>query len=341
MAAATPREDHYPLSGQVALLCEGDLAGYEVALFKRWARNGELPRLDILPAGTGSALFGLSDAVGRERPIFVMEDRDFRTVQEAEDDCKGLAKKRTDRAIRVLGWRAWRRNEIENYFLDDALLLPVMTDAFGCKDADVREAIEQVLRALVPCQAALLASYRVRRAWTRTEPAAVLMRDVSRRPVWDDADGVPHAPDVPAIEAGFDAGGKALAGSLDLAVATTAVAEFQAGIALWSGVSHASPEWRVDWCGKEVLHWLRVTLSARFGLTESRGVRTRRAWSGLNRRAWDEQDRAIEKALQPHLVQALVAALQARNADPDMLAEFDAIAAGLAAWRAPVAGAEQ
>jgi hypothetical protein len=143
------------------------------------------------------------------------------------------------------------------------------------------------------------------------------------------------------MEAGFEAGGKALASSLDPTVATGTVAEFRAGIVAWSGMSAARPEWRIDWCGKEVLHWLRVTLSARFGLTDSRGVRTRRAWNGLNRRAWDEQDRGIEKALQPYLVQALVAALQARTADPEVLAEFDAFAAALAGWRAPAAGAEQ
>jgi len=38
-----------------------------------------------MPCGTGAAIFGMSDAIGRSRPIAVIEDRDFRPLSKAAE----------------------------------------------------------------------------------------------------------------------------------------------------------------------------------------------------------------------------------------------------------------
>ncbi len=80
----------YTRAGDVAILCEGDVAGYEAAMLSTWTdvSLGRGPLVDVWACGTSSALFGLSDAIGRARPLFVIEDRDYRTPSEAAEDCK-------------------------------------------------------------------------------------------------------------------------------------------------------------------------------------------------------------------------------------------------------------
>jgi hypothetical protein len=96
----------YPRPGQVALLCEGDVIGYEATLFQKWtgAELGNDPLVDIWCCGTSSSMFGISDAIGRSRPIFVIEDRDFRTIDEARDDCAQHRKDRESRAVKIISW---------------------------------------------------------------------------------------------------------------------------------------------------------------------------------------------------------------------------------------------
>src|SRR5947199_269843 len=132
MAGTDPYQDTYPRAGNIALLCEGDLIGYEASILRKWAdlRLGTRPLVDLWPCGTCVALFGVSDAIGRSRPLMVIEDRDYRTTLEASQDCKELKKRRAEREVRVIDWRAWRRNEIENYLIQPEVLFPVMADAF-------------------------------------------------------------------------------------------------------------------------------------------------------------------------------------------------------------------
>ena len=99
-----PYVSAYPRAGQVALLCEGDVIGYEATLFQKWTGTelGNEPLVDIWCCGTSSSIRGMSDAIGRSRPIFAIEDRDFRTIDEARDDCARIRKDREGRAIKVI-----------------------------------------------------------------------------------------------------------------------------------------------------------------------------------------------------------------------------------------------
>src|SRR5438105_3793793 len=107
----------YPRPGQVALLCEGDLIGYEATFFQKWTGTelGNEPLVDIWTCGTATSIIGISDAIGRSRPIFVIEDRDFRSVDESLADCAQIRKDREGRDVRVIAWSSWNRSEIENY----------------------------------------------------------------------------------------------------------------------------------------------------------------------------------------------------------------------------------
>jgi len=138
-----PYVSAYPRPGQVALLCEGDLIGYEATLFQKWTgvEFGNEPLVDIWSCGTSTSIFGVSDAIGRSRPIFAIEDRDFRSVEEAREDCKRNRKNREDREIRVIEWSAWNRCEIENYLLEPDVLFPIFSAVFGCSGDDVINAL--------------------------------------------------------------------------------------------------------------------------------------------------------------------------------------------------------
>lgn len=163
----------YPLPGDVILLCEGDLIGYETALLRRWTaeRLRTTPLVDVLACGTASAAWGMSDALGRSRPVMVIEDRDFRTVEEATSDCQRHKSDREDREVTVAGWKAWCRNEIENYFLELEVLLPVMAEWFACPEDHVRDILADLLPSLAVFQATEYALYRARRQWTEGDPA--------------------------------------------------------------------------------------------------------------------------------------------------------------------------
>jgi hypothetical protein len=144
----------YPRPGQVALLCEGDVIGYEATLFQKWtgAELGNDPLVDIWCCGTSSSMLGISDAIGRSRPIFAIEDRDFRTMDEVRDDCARYRKDRENRAVKIISWSAWNRSEIENYLLEPGVLLPVFRTAFGCSDHFKRASMQWLARGVNGCQ---------------------------------------------------------------------------------------------------------------------------------------------------------------------------------------------
>jgi hypothetical protein len=320
-------DDRYPGAGNVALLCEGDLAGYEASFFRRWAPRDTL-LVDIWPCGTGQAIVGISDAIGRERPVCIVLDRDFRSLEEATEDCKRDRKSREDRGIHVLGWRAWARNEVENYFLDEQILIPTLAAAFGCKEDDVRAALDEVLRALVPYQAVELAAYRARRRWMKLDPAPVLpnLGEVRRKPSWSDRDGVPRVPEANAIADKLEENAKTVEDRFRAEFAQSVVKEFREAIAEWTDLALAP--WREDWCGKEILSWIRVTLSARFGFANGKKYH----WDDLSRPAWEKQDREIERALHRDFVGALLASLTDKTASENVQQEFERIRGDLRLW---------
>ena len=178
----------YPRAGQVALLCEGDLIGYEATLFQKWTGTelGTAPLVDIWPCGTATSIHGVSDAIGRSRPIFVIEDRDFRSADESREDCARNRKDREGRDIQIIGWSTWDRCEIENYLLEPDVLLPVFREAFGCGDEDIINAIDEILPSLALFQASQYAMSRARRLWLSTDPAGALLSGLSLRPQWND-----------------------------------------------------------------------------------------------------------------------------------------------------------
>ena len=74
----------YSRQGSLAVLCEGDVLAMRSTSWK----NGPPPILTCLlrmcrPCGTKEAIFGVADAIGRSVPIGVIEDRDFRSAQDA------------------------------------------------------------------------------------------------------------------------------------------------------------------------------------------------------------------------------------------------------------------
>jgi hypothetical protein len=311
MGSSDPYSETYPRAGDVALLCEGDVIGYESSILAKWAdlKLGTRPLVDVWPCGTGAALFGLSDALGRSRPLMVIEDRDFRTAEEAARDCKEFKKKRTDREVQIIDWRVWRRNEIENYLIEPVTLLPVMADAFATTEGNVQATLAEVLSSLAVFQSVQYALYRVRRAWNKTDPSPILPQ-ANFYPIWRDSEKKATAPPFEAVKAELN---ENLQRWRERFVSRNEppeelqgkdfIQELEARYELWRRVTLEDPAWRLDWSGKDVMQWLRIALTARFGWRDSAtGARQPLSWEQLNRSKRDKQDRPVEAALKPLLV---------------------------------------
>jgi hypothetical protein len=307
----------------VALLCEGDLVGYEVSILRQWidARVGTNPLVDYWPCGTANSIYGMSDAVGRSRPLLVIEDRDYRTVAEAESDSSEKRKDRERRDVRILGWQAWRRSEIENYFLDSEVLLPVMSEAFGCTSEEVKTATVELLPTLVAFQSFQFVFYRVRRAWNKSDPSPLLPNNLQIRPIWSDVSKtvVPPAFDVAVGQ--LQTNLKQWSGKMSDACDASAENKIPEFIKLlndtktnWGTPKWEDDFWRYDWAGKDVLQWLRIILTARFGWPDAASKqRQKLSWEGLNRLEWNTQDRPIEATLKPMLVRQFLQTLAAQE----------------------------
>jgi hypothetical protein len=320
----------YPRAGQVALLCEGDVIGYEATLFQKWtgAELGNDPLVDIWCCGTSSSMFGISDAIGRSRPIFAIEDRDFRTIDEARDDCAQHRKDRESRAVKIISWGAWNRSEVENYFLEPAVLLPVFRTAFGCSDDDIINALNKILPALALFQASQYAMARTRRAWLLTDPASALLSGLRSRPEWKDKGIV--LPDHEAFRTGLEKNCSAWTKKAH-EIECDAVANFDAKFGLWKGCQWQDEFWRSDWAGKEILHWLRVAMTSSFGWPNAEsGVREILDWT-MNREKREAQDRPLEAALRPRLVNQFLSVLPSLAAE--IREELEKIKTAIKAYR--------
>lgn len=318
----------YPRAGNVAILCEGDLVGYEASLLRKWvdASVGCSPLVDIWPCGTSSAIYGLCDSIGRSRPILVIEDRDFRDELDIRKDCKDREKDRRKRGVKLLGWCTWRRNEIENYFLEPTVLYPVMADAFACKEDDVSQALGAVIPALALYQSIQDVLYHARKTWSNMRLGIELVPGIDAWPTWDDGKRTLAVPPHTKIRDRLEKTLSGLPEVLDkkqnkwenLGLLTRFDEKYEA----WSKVEVDDTTWRLEWCGKEVLQLLRISLSAQHGWPDSAsGVRSKLIWEGLEKTKRHEQDRRVEGALRPALVHRFLEYL-AEGECEDMHAEF-------------------
>lgn len=301
----------YPRPGQVALLCEGDLIGYEATLFQKWtgAELGNQPLVDIWTCGTATSIVGISDAIGRSRPIFVIEDRDFRSIEESRADCAKIRKDREGRDVRVIAWSSWNRSEIENYLLEPDVVIPVFRIAFECTEDDIIKTFDEILPALALFQASQYALGRARRLWVPTDPSNTLFSGIRPRPEWTDSTRAIVAPDHDTFRAGLEKNSQAWIKKTQ-AIQCDVMGGFDTKYKLWKSCQWKDDFWRVDWAGKEVLQWLRIAMTSRFGwpVDPESGKREPLKWS-MNREKRDAQDRPIEAALRPRLIDQLLGAL--------------------------------
>lgn len=305
----------------MALLCEGDWAGYEAHLLRGWTAARVQPHgvfVDIWPCGTAGSLYGMADALGRMRPIVVIEDRDYRDPPTAEDECARKKKEREVRSIQVGAWRTWQRHEIENYLLEPTVLFPVMAYVFEIDEAAVQARLEGLLSTLAVDQAAQCAIYQMRHPWTTHDLPGRLPPGLpgEARPQWSRDNGTaliaPKADEVEeALRNVIDRGRRALKDTAAAMEPGAVVKAFQDKCNEWASLSLDDAAWRVDWGGKEVLKYLRQGLAARQGwLDPATGRREPIDWTAMaSRRERDERDREIEHAIQPLLVRELLAVL--------------------------------
>jgi len=327
--------DKYPRgtsTGTVAILCEGDVNSYEADFLEKWASVAlpSGPVVHVWPCGTGSAVRGMADAIGRTVRIAALLDRDFH-----EESSIAKVKKKWSTDAEKLGWsflgfRMWGRNEIENYFLDDDVLLPVMTEAFGCSGTDVSQAVNEAVKLLVPFQALQYALHQTRSAWEDSDPQSLIGPS---RPQWKST-GL-EAVDAKKVEEDLkirlakwqsvvsdnDGLREPWKGDAILSTYSTLVQK-------WSSSTSDSMEWREVWAGKEVLKLVRQQLAAKkagwWSADEAKANPV--AWSEMkNNRARDAHDREIENQLRPKLVNRLVAVITSIASEPRR-AEFDELA---------------
>ncbi|NNM88668.1 MAG: hypothetical protein HKL95_09130 [Phycisphaerae bacterium] len=329
---------NYRGSAPIALLCEGDVIGYEAQLLSRWCRSqaGGTLHVDVWACGTGHGMRAIADAYGREVKVVGLEDRDFRDDAQAKEDCIDRFNDLDGRGVAIRGWFAWRRNEVENYFLDDEVLIPVMTGWFDCTEGDVRAATQAALQSLAVFQAVQAIVYAIRRKWNQTDPATAAPGSpslwVGGRPKWtpdglSEVDSSEIRNKLAAAHSSwlqrFAGGGK-----ITLAKSDEVLTRFDEQLQKWSGLQNQDVEWRKNWAGKEVLKLVRQHLAAHFGtnyggrllgIIQRQGLKPGDSipWHALkNRAAQDEIDRELEHEIQPHLVRKLLDVAQAKPQCP-------------------------
>ena len=322
------RISRYPRSGRIALLCEGDLIGYEADLLEQWTARRSSFLVDVWPCGTKTAIFGLSDAIGREIPIAVIEDRDHRTAAAAEKECRGMLKNRRKRGVDIRFWRTWQRNEIENYLIEPVVACPVLAGVFRVEQSVVRELLQEIITHTAVDQALQHTLAEFMDAFPKGEKEVANVPRKEGRPGF--ADGHLRCPDTDKV-------GTLLGNVLEEAVKKLDLDKrpdcqafkdrFFAKCEEWKDMDIGDMRWRTDWAGKEVLSWLRICLSGRHGWPGEDGAISPILWDALSREEAGETDRAIEKTIQPRLVKELLRRIS--ESDPsiqEVTDEWEAIA---------------
>jgi hypothetical protein len=217
---------------------------------------------------------------------------------------------------------------VENYLLDPGVLLPVFRAAFGCGDDDIIKALNEILPALALFQASQHAMARARRTWSSTDPASVLPSEIRSRPEWKD-NGI-ISPDYEAFRAGLEKNGQAWIEQIRT-VQCDVVGDFDAKFNVWKGCQWEDSFWRNDWAGKEILHWLRIVMTHRFGWTvdAESGRREALNWT-MSRGKRETQDRKIEAALRPRMIDQFLTALPTLS--KEIRDEFDAMKTAIKSW---------
>lgn len=319
----------YPRSGGVALLCEGDIVGYEVDLLEKWtaAQDPEL-LLDVWPCGTKTAIFGMADAIGRAIPMLVLEDRDYRDPVQAQAECAANLDDRRKRAIRIVAWRTWRRHEIENYLLEPEVVVPVLAAAFRVSEDVVRERLTRVVASLGLDQAAQWTLDRLRTLLPDRISSVAGLPRATARPRWDSAAHQFVAPPAETVERAL---GTVIEGSLtsfksaaNAIVSTQVIEEFKRKRTDWVSVTVNDDAWKTDWAGKDVLMTLARWLAGEFGWAGGNPV----DWIGMARPQADTLDREIATALQPTFVAAFLQLLDGGSV-PEIREEWNSLVSAI------------
>ena len=310
----------YPRSGQVAILCEGDIAGYEAVLLEEWTgKHPSLGFVDVWSCGTKTAIYGISDAIGRGIPTCVIEDRDSRSLEIAKKDCRGNVKDRQGRGVEIIFWRTWQRNEIENYLIEPSIVFPVLSKAFDTNEASVAELLQEIIRETAIDQALQYTLDDFRASYPKGEKDVGGVNRKDGRPRWNEGRLViPSRQNVETLLEGV------LVQSLEKLEparrpdSTTFINTFREKCDEWSEMNLDDMTWRTEWTGKDVLQWLRFGLSSKYGWPESseNPRRVRIEWEALSPRKKGEKDRQIERALQPRLVKQFLRVIS--QSAPDM-----------------------
>ena len=318
--------DKYPRgtsTGTVAILCEGDQNSYEADFLEKWA-SIDLPSgpdVHVWPCGTGSAVRGMADSLGRTVRIAALLDRDFN-----DESSIIKIKKKWSLDAEMLGWSflgvsMWGRNEIENYFLDDDVLLPVMTEGFGCSDADVFQAVNQAVKLLVPFQALQYAFHKTRSAWDDSDPQSLIGPS---RPQWkptglEAVDSKKLEDDLKTRLAKWQKSVSDQDGLREPWKGEAFLSTYVESIQKWSSFTSESMEWRNVWAGKEVLKLVRQQLAVKKAGWWSTDAAKEKpvAWSEMkNNKERAAHDREIENQLRPKLVDRLVSVITLNAAEP-------------------------
>lgn len=302
-----------PIDGDGILLCEGDVVGYETAFLKRWADSADLNGrfVKVLACGTAEALYGMADAIGRTMPVIVVEDRDFRSVDEANQECAKKLANREGRNVAMRAWRPWRRSEIENYFVDDPIIAPVFARVFSCSEDAVREAVKSAIGHVAVGQAMEYAIYRARKSWLSTDANRALRVECER---WEN--GVVKPLDASEVRAKLEGrlekwtqkvhDGSSWQDPFD---GDRLLVDFDQKCAEWSTLAYEDGLWRRDWGCKEVLKHVRMQFCAKSGGWWSAKIAIGKPvdWGAFkNKSARDEHDRFVERTIQPELISALL-----------------------------------
>jgi hypothetical protein len=311
-------DGRYPRNGQLAILCEGDVAGYEVQILEQWlSEQGSF--VDVWPCGTKTAIYGMSDAVGRSIATVVIEDRDFRSIEEARKECGVKLRDRRDRGVQIIDWRSWLRNEIENYLIEPDVVANALSEAFGISRDDVIERLRRVIRAQRTDQAAMWAIDRIRRLLPDPYSSGAVrgLNRKSERPVWDDASSVIVVPAekivADAVKTIVSQARERVQRPIDDLDDEKFLDTYRQKVSEWQHVDLDADTWKNDWSGKEVLHWLFRAIVGEFGWQEPApvdGRKTKVEWSRLNSAESGRLLREIEYAVAPRMRQAFLSFLR-------------------------------
>ena len=315
----------YPRSGQKAILCEGDLAGYEVDMLESWtAAFPDVGLVDVWPCGTKTAIFGMADAIGRAIPVFVIEDRDHRSHDVAVKDCRRSKKDRTGRSVKIGGWTTWNRSEIENYLVEPVVLVPTFSEVFDTTEEEVSQRLQEILKDTACDQSLQFALSEFRATFPNGEKEVGGVSRQDGRPRWGEHGLILPKPEKVATLLRE----VLLAANARLAPERQPnpekfVERFDQRLEKWKSMKIEDEEWRIDWAGKEILGWLRIRMSAEFGWPEGKNPDSRIPikWESLTKSDYGEMDRRIEYTLQERLVKRFLKSLRTTGVLPTTVCE--------------------